>query len=134
MRKLYVPTESLFLEDLIENYASEYQQKSQSTYKCLDCAIDIQGTEFYERFSKYSAKYCPQNQVKSMKKFYADLDSLQFPMKIIKPQNKTTYRFNLKECYIHMLNRGWRDQNENDDLFTEEEEVQECDDYDFNLV
>jgi len=128
MRKLYVPIESLFLEDWIETYSR--------TVDSMNSSVDQLGSDMYEMYCDYCKQYGQQTQVKSLKRFYAELENLKFPIKTVKPQNKTVLRFNPKECYDYMLKRGFREENENDliSMFEEEEVVEECDDYDFNIV
>jgi len=127
MRKLYVPNESLFFEYWIENYMS--------THTNSNLIIDYNGLEFYDKFTSFLSQYAPENNIKSLKKFYIELEALGFPLSIIKPNNKTTIRFNPVIIYKYLLDRGWRDINENeiwDD--NEKEEATECDDYNFSLI
>lgn len=123
MRKLYVPLESLFFEHYLEEYLNHP-------------LLDVEGVKLYDLFCEYCNNFAPENNVKSLKKFYNNFNSLEFPVQIIRPQNKTTYRFKPRECYKHMLNRGWRDKNDCVDIDEDVEtvEVEECNDYDFSLV
>jgi phage/plasmid-associated DNA primase len=132
MRKLYVPNESLFLEDWIENYMTTHPSKS-------NLLIDYNGLEFYNRFITYTSQYAPENATKSLKKFYIEMEALNFPIEITKPNNKTTFRFNPIVVYKYLLERGWREPTGNE-IFEEnldnrnDVEIIESNEYNFNLI
>lgn len=118
------PIESLFLEDLItEKYSLDDSKISSQK-------VDILGSDLYDIYKSYCSQYVSDKAPKSLKKFYTDFNALNFPIEIVKPQNKTTYRFSPNDCFKYMLARGFREANENDDTFLEDDRDENGEGYD----
>lgn len=124
MVRLYVPVEALHLEEFIVDY-KEKNPELYNTYQIHN------GQDLFKDFQFY----CKQNNFiqsgeMSLKKFYSNISSLNIPNMIsVKPNNKTSYKFNCYEVYSHLIKRGWVDKP--DDYIEEIEIVEKCIEYDY---
>jgi len=135
MCKLYVPTEVLFLANMIENtkeadmlewniYESEVKNKPMTPLPEMKekkwREEGITGEKLYEEYVEFCKKFGfvkeGSSYQKHIKSFYSKLSELDLPILLYKPQNVTKYKFNADDVLKLMKQRKWIDINESDIL------------------
>jgi len=133
MCKLYVPTEVLFIANMIEKAKDEdvtewniWNAKGQPAMDLPDVKIvkwrdeGITGEKLYEDYVEFCKKFGfvkeGSSYQKHIKSFYSKLSELDLPILLYKPQNVTKYKFDANEVLKIMKERKWIDINESDIL------------------